>query len=73
MDPFCEDVANKRPERLAAELADFQRTYANELETYLVARATAAARTWSRDYSSQEAYLRSVEPNRRAWRDVLGT
>lgn len=72
MDPFYEDVADKSPQRLATELADFQRTYANELETYLVGRATAEARTWHRDYSSPDAYLRSVEPNRRAWRDVLG-
>ena len=72
MDPFYEDVADKLPQRLTTELEDLQRTYANELETYLVGRATAEARTWHRDYSSVEAYLHSVEPNRRAWRDVLG-
>lgn len=72
MDPFYDDVANKSPERLEAELDDLQRAYANELETYLVGRATAEARTWERDYSSVEAYLRSVEPQRRRWRDVLG-
>ena len=72
MDPFCDDVISKSSARLDAEFQDFQRTYANELETYLVGRATAAAQTWKRDYSSVEAYLASVESNRLAWRDVLG-
>ena len=72
MDAFSDDVANKSPGRLETEFQDFQRLYANELETYLVGRATAEARTWRRDYSSAEAYLESVEPNRRAWHDVLG-
>ena len=72
MDPFFDDVANKPAERLELELGDYQRTYANELETYLVARATAEATTWQRDYSSEAAYLRSVEGHRQRWRDVLG-
>ena len=72
MDIFTDDIANKADARLQAEFDDFQRTYRNELETYLVARATADAVTWQRDYGSAAAYLRSVEPNRQAWRDVLG-
>lgn len=72
MDPFFEDVASKSSDRLETELQDYQRTYANELETYLVSRATASAQTWNRDYSSVDAYLRSVKPNRQRWRDVLG-
>ena len=52
MDAFSDDVANKSPGRLETEFQDFQRVYANELETYLVGRATAEARTGRRDYSS---------------------
>ncbi|PJB64177.1 MAG: hypothetical protein CO096_20170, partial [Armatimonadetes bacterium CG_4_9_14_3_um_filter_66_14] len=72
MDLFTSDVAAKSDERLQQEFDDFQHLYANELETYLVSRCTAAAKTWNRDYSSEEAYLQSVAPNREAWRDVLG-
>jgi len=72
MDPFYDDVAAKSAERLELEFGDYQRTYANELETYLVARATAEATTWERDYSSVEAYLRSVAGHRERWREVLG-
>ena len=51
--------------------------YRKELEDYLGTwiidgyrdRADAA---WSRDYSSEEAYEKSVEPNRERWRAVLG-
>ncbi len=72
MDPFYQDIADKSDARLETEFQDFQRVYHNELETYLVGRVTGPAARWSRDYSSVEAYLRSVEPNRRAWREVLG-
>ena len=72
MDPFYSDAAGKPADRLELEIADYQRCYANELETYLVGRATAEATTWQRDYSSAEAYLRSVEGHRQRWRDILG-
>jgi len=72
MDPFYEDVAEKTSARIEQEFADFQRTYGNELETYLVSRATANATGWNRDYSSLEAYAESVKPNREMWHDVLG-
>ena len=72
MDLFTSDVAAKSDERLQQEFDDFQHLYANELETYLVSRCTTESKTWSRDYSSEEAYLQSVAPNREAWRDVLG-
>ena len=72
MDPFLADVTSKSDARLETEFQDFQRTYGNELETYLVERNTSDARGWSRDYSSIDAYLQSVAANREAWHDVLG-
>ncbi len=72
MDPLIEDITCKNSQRIEAEFADYQRLYANELETYLAARCTAPGRTWRRDYSSTEAYLASIESNREAWQRVLG-
>lgn len=72
MDPLLTDLTDKSDERLRLEFDDFQRLYANELETYLVSRVNAAATSWRRDYSSEEAYVNSVAPNREAWRQVLG-
>jgi len=55
-----------------------QRTndYAAELEAYLAdwlveQYADRAAKAWDRDYGSVEAFLKSVEPNRRRWRNVI--
>jgi len=50
--------------------------YAEALEMYLrhglvEEYPERAARAWKRDYSSVEAFLKSVEPNRRRWLDVL--
>ncbi|NLX96598.1 MAG: hypothetical protein GXY83_10515 [Rhodopirellula sp.] len=50
--------------------------YAAQLETwfrdYLVDQyPERAAGLWQRDYSSIDAYLNSVEPNRARWRDVI--
>lgn len=72
MDLFTADVTQKTAARIDAEFSDFQRLYANELETYLASRCTGSGSSWARDYSSVEAYLRSVQPQREAWRDVLG-
>ncbi|MBM4049953.1 MAG: hypothetical protein FJ279_33060, partial [Planctomycetes bacterium] len=72
MDPFLDDVAHKTDARLQQEFDDFQLTYSNELETYLVNRVTGPAVTWKRNYSSVKAYLKSVAPNRERWRAVLG-
>jgi len=52
------------------------KTYAEQLEkylsTYLVDQyAERAARAWNRDYSSIDAFQRSVEPNRRRWESVV--
>jgi len=72
MDVFTADVVDKTPARIEAEFSDFQRLYGNELETYLVSRCTSGASSWARDYSSVDAYVRSVQPQREAWRSVLG-
>ncbi len=50
--------------------------YAQELERYLQhwlveEYPQRAERAWRRDYSSVQAYLASVEPNRQRWRRVL--
>jgi len=50
--------------------------YAAQLEAYLAKWLVddypeRAAKAWNRDYSSIEAFVKSVEPNRRRWRKVL--
>ena len=50
--------------------------YAKQLETYLQhwlvdEYPERAAHAWQRDYSSVEAFLESVEPNRRRWIAIL--
>ncbi len=50
--------------------------YAAELEAYLAKWLVddypqRAAKAWNRDYSSIEAFVKSVEPNRERWRKVL--
>jgi hypothetical protein len=50
--------------------------YAARLEAYLRKMLVEdyparAAKTWHRDYSSVEAFLKSVEPNREHWRRVI--
>ena len=50
--------------------------YAAQLEAYLRKWLVddypeRAAKAWNRDYTSIEAFVKSVEPNRRRWRGVL--
>jgi len=50
--------------------------YAAQLEAYLAKWLVddypeRAAKAWNRDYTSVEAFVKSVEPNRRRWRKVL--
>ena len=50
--------------------------YAAQLEAYLRKilvedYPARAAKAWHRDYSSIEAFLKSVEPNRERWRKVI--
>lgn len=51
--------------------------YAKQLEAYLRAWLVEkypdrAAKAWKRNYSSVDAFLKSVEPNRGRWKAVLG-
>ena len=51
-------------------------TYAKQLESYLLEwlmeeYPQRADEAWNRDYSSTDAFLRSVEPNREKWRSVV--
>ena len=59
-----------------AKTAEFEnkrnQAYSDQLEkylrTYLVDQYDErTAKLWNRDYSSQDAFVRSVEPNRRRW------
>ena len=50
--------------------------YARQLEAYLRQSLVEdyderAKKTWTRDYSSIDAFLASVEPNRKRWRAIL--
>ena len=55
----------KRNDAYAAQLEAFLRDYL--VEQY----PQRAAKAWHRDYSSQAAFVKSVEPNRAAWRNVI--
>jgi dienelactone hydrolase len=60
--------------------ADFENerntNYSNQLENYLRLYLTdqyeeRASKVWNRDYSSSDAFIRSVEPNRRRWESLV--
>lgn len=62
----------------AQEKAEIERTdaYAAQLENYLKQYLIdqydeRAAKAWNRDYSSIDAFVRSVEPNRARWKSVV--
>ena len=61
---------------VARWITDRQSLLRREAETYLrdvlLDYPTRSAAYWHRDYSSVEAYQRSVEPNRTRWRDTIG-
>ncbi len=64
------------PEDLKAEELARTDAYASQLEQYLNLWLVdqypeRAAKAWNRDYSSPEAFVKSVEPNRQRWRQVL--
>ena len=70
----AEGVATSRELKAAEE----HRTdaYASQLEAYLRKQLVEdypvrAAKAWHRDYSSIEAFVKSVEPNRERWRQVI--
>jgi hypothetical protein len=57
-------------------ISDRQRLLRVETEDFLRARILEyderAEKHWDRDYSSEEAYLESVEPNRQRWLEAMG-
>ena len=63
-DPFAQSQAS-----VQRQIADRQRLLRNEAEEYLREQVldyeTRQQEHWARDYSSVEAFDRSVEPNRR--------
>jgi len=70
--------AEKSPAAPALDPVTTQRNdaYAKQLEDHLLKwlveeYPARAAKAWQRDYSSVDAFVRSVEPNRERWRQVL--
>lgn len=56
----------------AARTDAYEKQLENYFRHYLVEEYEArSAKAWNRDYSSPEALVRSVEPNRRRWEEVL--
>ena len=64
------------PDVISRWVTDRQRLLRNETEDYLrsviLDYEPRRATYWDRDYSSVEAFEKSVEPNRQRWRDALG-
>lgn len=55
-----------------ARINAYEKQLADYLTDYLVDEYPArAAKAWNRDYSSPDALVRSVEPNRRRWEQVI--
>lgn len=55
-----------------ARINVYEKQLANYLSAYLVDEYSArAAKLWDRDYTSADALIRSVEPNRRRWEAVI--
>lgn len=55
-----------------ARIDAYEKQLADYLSTYLVDEYPArAAKLWNRDYTSPDALVRSVEPNRRRWEAVI--
>lgn len=73
---YYDNAFDAQPGLVARATGDRQGLMRKETEDYLRAVSEAyperAARYWTRDYSSLEAYLASVEPNRRRWLEAVG-
>lgn len=55
-----------------ARIDAYEKQLADHLSAYLVDEYPArAAKLWNRDYTSPDALVRSVEPNRRRWEAVI--
>lgn len=71
--PAMAQVQEKTFEQMETERTDL---YATQLENYLRMYLVdqyneRAEKFWNRDYSSPDAFIRSVEPNRERWRSVV--
>ncbi len=64
-DADFKQLEEKRTDAYGAQLEAWLRAYL--VEQY----PQRAAKAWKRDYTSIEAYLKSVEPNRAGWRGVV--
>jgi len=71
-------VAQQKPANDELKQLEEKRTddYAAQLEAYLRKWLVdeypeRAAKAWNRDYTSVEAFLKSVQPNRQRWRKVI--
>lgn len=73
IEPVWGQVQEKTFEQIETERTDL---YAGQLENYLRMYLVdqydvRAEKFWNRDYSSADAFIRSVEPNRERWRSVV--
>ena len=71
--PAMAQVQEKTFEQMETERTDLYATrLENYLRMYLVDQYNERAeKFWNRDYSSPDAFIRSVEPNRERWRSVV--
>jgi hypothetical protein len=72
MQSFCQDVKPiiRQDEIDRTEL--YKKQLENYLRMYLVDKYDErAAKSWNRDYSSIDAFKRSVEPNRKRWESIV--
>ncbi len=73
---FYENAFEAETGLIQRGITDRQRLLRTETEDYLRALnleyEQRAAQYWDRDYSSEEAYLQSVEPNRARWLAAIG-
>ncbi len=64
------------PEQIRRSVADRQHLNRKEFEDWLRRKLLEYPQRkeqyWKPDFSSEEAYLKSVEPNRQRWREALG-
>jgi len=73
---FYRDVSEASEGLIRRAISDRQSLQRRETEECLRAEIldyeTRSSRHWNRDYTSIEAFLRSVEPNRKRWLEMLG-
>lgn len=76
MSTFYENAFEAQPGLIARGINDRQNLLRHETEDFLRALtldyAPRQAQHWQRDYSSEEAFLASVEPNRQRWLAAVG-